>query len=214
MKTTIILVCLLFLAMLIRKALQKTVKVDSSPKILTQPSLPTVKQREYSIEVYREAFNSVAGPIKIDAAIKSKLFDAFHETFCRGRDLHSITNAYKSLLNDVTWTWPAYDAMLEKCLKTNIWPDTWGRGDFPQQRMGLLIHTLSNAIATHQTIYDFNKNYDENSVFQCLDIMDNRAGCPIESEYIARFKAGELEGYPPFFPGDRTSLCVKFKDLD
>ena len=39
-----------------------------------------------------------------------------------------------------------------------------------------------------------------------------KSDCPVETEYAARFLAGEIGGIPPFFPGDRTSLVAEFDD--
>lgn len=33
--------------------------------------------------------------------------------------------------------------------------------------------------------------------------------CPVERDYAARHMAGELDGLPPFFPGDRTSFIYE-----
>ncbi len=39
-----------------------------------------------------------------------------------------------------------------------------------------------------------------------------KSDCPVETEYAARFMAGEIHGFPPFFPGDRTSLIADFEN--
>ena len=80
------------------------------------------------------------------------------------------------------------------------------RRDREAGKSALLAHTLT------MRTYALRDHYKRERLTGVQKLRALDSDCPVERQYAAKFMTGEIDGIPPFFPGDRTSLIVEFED--
>lgn len=83
------------------------------------------------------------------------------------------------------------------------------RDRIERARYDLLAHTLTMRVYKLRKMADWSRLRPHEPGCRLRAMQSH---CPIESEYVAKFNAGELTGLPPYFPDDRTGLVLEWQD--
>lgn len=79
----------------------------------------------------------------------------------------------------------------------------------PQAISKLFAHTCALAAFAFRDVAQFNASPDRASLKL---LADDGTECPRERELAVAFNEGRIRDYPPFFPGDRTTLVTLLDD--
>ena len=80
------------------------------------------------------------------------------------------------------------------------------RSERERDKARILAHTLAMRMYALRDWQEAQSSRHPRRVVKVL-----KSDCPVERKYAAKFLAGELEGLPPFFPGDRTNLIYDLR---
>jgi hypothetical protein len=124
-----------------------------------------------------------------------------------------------AILGEFKWTWKPFEDWLETFKKAGRWPYMWEKFDIPdlvkrdsqwklrQARVRLLAHTLS------MSAYKCRDGHKDHSLHRSRGWHIPSIKCPVEDEVAAALlnsiDLDDWRTWPPFFPGDRSSLHVK-----
>ncbi|MFK5979753.1 MAG: hypothetical protein QM488_12795 [Rhizobiaceae bacterium] len=176
----------------------------------------TVSKFATDKEYISEAYYYVMSGTRISADLHEKLLPAFvqaHQSGDPKKELHALKP-----LNTAEWQWPMFDLWSKAFQQINIWPYMWDKFDIPdlladQQSeeckralVKLLCHNLSMTTYTcHKALKGSQKDWFSRHGWRLVSIND-----PVEDKIAEDLKDQVLlddwRTWPPFFPGDRTSM--------
>ena len=82
------------------------------------------------------------------------------------------------------------------------------------QKCEILAHTISMRALALQDRHVRSQPHNRLLEDQEFQLRPKPGDCPVEIAFAAKFMAGEIDGVPPFFPGDRTRLIVTWNSGD
>lgn len=167
-------------------------------------------------DIRKRAFDSVLDQIQIEGTLKEKLW----KTVLNIQDMLEEEKIFQEILGNADCKWPDFEQWEQTFgeRKDKKVPAMWELLDdiekgihFYRQQLARLVchtyHMTNYSLQVLDGVQDLKKSGIRFRLkAQVLPL--KIGGCSIENEYAHKFNRGEIEGYPPFFPGDRTGLEV------
>jgi hypothetical protein len=161
-----------------------------------------------------DAWNFVLASTTIPEDLREALLPAYVYAHRSGNP--KLEAPALAILGAYRWEWPSFEEWLERFRETGEWPYIWNQNDIPalvkrdsqwklrQARVEVLAHTLA------MTAYNARDCTGKSALmlrhgWSLVDIRD-----PVEMRIAQQIKrridVSDWRTWPPFFPGDRTSL--------
>jgi hypothetical protein len=172
-----------------------------------------------SIENISDAFNHVLREARIEKVLSKVLFESLTFAIQSGRP--KMVPLALATLRESTWSWPDYDYWLAEFIAAKTWPYMWGEyqhnypnlirrsatGQMKNAKIELLAHTLT------LTTYNVRRWQKNRGNLISRGWQFNHVGCKVEKAIAESFQhkivPNDWKTWPPFFPGDRSSLLPK-----
>jgi hypothetical protein len=168
----------------------------------------------------REAFEQVLQPCNLESGLHKVLLVSY--VYANQSGIPKLEPLSLMLLSEITWNWPWFNEWYSAFKEVGAWPSMWKQeaSNFPHierhnasrqlriAKVYILAHTISMVTCR---VRDFNK-WKLNSVSKELNLLslpECRVECEVAADYSSTIKASDWTTWPPFFPGDRTSVTLK-----
>lgn len=184
---------------------------------------------------YEAVYWRIMNEIRCDDTDKESLYQKSLSAFKSGSP-SKMDNAVITILGGKNWDWPWFDSWYEKFSVSKMWPRMWADFEiyqedkekyfkkFTKQKCVLLSHTLFMMTYTFRRIALIQRDWADREVIEkmpgykyyiYLNMIDD-GYFSVEKDAVGGQKVLDEEHFPPYFPGDRTSLSgyfLKEKDL-
>ncbi len=160
-------------------------------------------------EHVRFGFARIMNGTALPEDIKAKVFTMYAPAQAAG-DPRAELGAFKDHITG-NFEWPWFEKNKLKFEKTGAFPYMWKRRakrDGLAFKVEILAHTVTMAVlsAAHAARLEL---LDEIFMRTRSEVIIPQAGCPVEDNVAELFNLGEIDGHPPFFPGDRSKIVLK-----
>jgi len=160
-------------------------------------------------EHVRSGFARIMNGTDLPEDIKARVFTMYAPAHAKG-DPRAELSAFKGhITSNFEWLW--FEKNKLNFEKTGAFPYMWKRRakrDSLAFKVEILAHTVTMAVfsAAHAARREL---LDEIFLRTMGEVITPSADCPVENNVAELFNLGEIGGYPPFFPGDRSMVVLK-----
>jgi hypothetical protein len=169
------------------------------------------------IENIAEAYQHVMGETNVDPELCRLILPLY--AYANQTGSPKLEPLALAILEEVKWDWPWYKSWYAHFEQTKSWPYMWNNGEkdmahmlrysatrqLRRHRVAMLAHSLSHISVNVRTFHK-SKDFMEKRGWE----LTSSIGCVVEDEVKAQFLASvelsDWRTWPPFFPGDRTSI--------